>query len=42
MNSLTIGRDIVGIEGAHLNGHISKLTYYPTRLPNDNLQNLTK
>ena len=42
MNSLTIGRDIVGIEGAHLNGTISQLTYYPRRLTNTQLQNLTK
>jgi len=42
MDSLTIGRDIIGIEGAHLNGHISKLTYYPTRLTNAQLQELTK
>jgi hypothetical protein len=28
--------------GAKYNGHISKLTYYPTRLSNDQLQNLTK
>lgn len=26
----------------YLNGHISKLTYYPSRLPNDQLQSLTK
>jgi hypothetical protein len=42
MNSLTIGRDIFGIEDKFLNGTISKLTYYPTRLSNDQLQNLTK
>jgi hypothetical protein len=28
--------------GAKYNGHISKLSYYPTRLSNDQLQNLTK
>jgi len=28
--------------GTNLSGHISKLTYYPTRLSNDQLQNLTK
>jgi hypothetical protein len=42
MNSLTIGRDIIGVEDKFLNGHISQLTYYPKRLPNAFLQNLTK
>jgi hypothetical protein len=42
MNSLTIGRDVVGVEDKFLNGTISKLSYYPTRLPNQIIQNLTK
>jgi len=48
-NQLLIGSGYNGgIAGApiqdemYLNGHISKLTYYPTRLSNDNLQTLTK
>ena len=40
LNTLYIGRDQNG--GSQINGHISKLTYYPTRLSNDQLQNLTK
>jgi hypothetical protein len=42
MTNMTIGRDIVGIDNAFLNGTISKLTYYPVRLTNSQLQNLTK
>jgi len=42
----TIGNLPTGIDrlriGTNLSGHISKLTYYPTRLSNDQLQNLTK
>ena len=42
MTNMTIGRDIVGIDNQFLNGTISQLTYYPTRLSNQVLQNLTK
>jgi hypothetical protein len=38
--TLRLGSGISNI--SPLNGHISKLTYYPTRLSNDQLQNLTK
>jgi hypothetical protein len=38
MNRLRIGSG----SGGRLGGTISKLTYYPTRLPNDQLQTLTK
>jgi len=39
LNSLSIG-NVINV--AHLNGSISRVTYYPTRLPNQILQNLTK
>jgi hypothetical protein len=42
MTNMTIGRDIVGIDNAFLNGHIAQLTYYPRRLSNTQLQNLTR
>jgi hypothetical protein len=42
MTNMTIGRDIVGIDNQFLNGTISKLFYYPERLTNTQLQNLTK
>ena len=38
MNRLQLGNGI----GQPLNGTISQLTYYPKRLKNDQLQNLTK
>jgi len=38
--TLRLGSGISNI--SPLNGHISKLTYYPTRLSNDQLQTLTK
>jgi len=41
MDSMTIGQDILDL-GYHLNGHISQFTYYPRRLTNTQLQNLTK
>ena len=37
-NQLELGAN----NGAKYCGHISKLTYYPSRLPNDQLQSLTK
>ena len=40
LNTLYIGRDQNG--GSQINGHISQLTYYPTRLTNAQLQTLTK
>ena len=42
MTNMTVGRDIFGIEIWSLNGHISQLSYYPTRLSNTALQTLTK
>jgi hypothetical protein len=38
--TLRLGSGISNV--SPLNGHISQLTYYPRRLSNDNLQNLTK
>ena len=46
LNTDTSGNLPVGIDririGTNLSGHISQLTYYPTRLSNTVLQNLTK
>jgi hypothetical protein len=39
---LTIGNSILQNTSNNINGHISRLTYYPKRLPNAFLQNLTK
>ena len=39
-NSFSIGMNNIN-NGEHLNGHIKQLTYYPQRLSNDQLQNLT-
>jgi hypothetical protein len=39
VNKIDIGHRI---NSAHINGHISKLAYYPRRLSNSQLQNLTK
>jgi hypothetical protein len=39
-NQLGIGQDLFPIR--KLNGHISRLTYFPKRLPNEQLQALTK
>lgn len=40
-DQLRIGRAI-NTDGANLNGHIQNITYYPTRLTNDQLQAITK
>ena len=43
LGRLDIGhRSVVGGDQQHVNGHIKRLTYYPKRLPNAQLQNLTK
>jgi len=42
MKSIHIGSEPAGGGIHYLNGHISQLTYYPTRLTNAQLQNLTK
>jgi len=42
MKSIHIGSEPAGGGIHYLNGTISKLTYYPTRLSNNQLQNLTK
>jgi hypothetical protein len=42
---LFLGNQVLGGSftfNTYLNGHISQLTYYPTRLPNNILQNLTR
>jgi hypothetical protein len=42
-NTLRLGTTIAGNNGSNnLNGHIKKLAYYPQRLTNEQLQNLTK
>lgn len=42
-NTLRLGTTIAGNSGSNnLNGHIKKLTYYPQRLTNEQLQNLTR
>ncbi len=41
-DNLVLGRFRPGSDVVSLNGHISQLTYYPKRLPNAFLQNLTK
>jgi hypothetical protein len=38
-NTLFIGRNVTGLT---INGHIKKISYYPQRLTNEQLQQLTK
>lgn len=40
MNALGVG-SLLGIAGTFGNGHIKRLAYFPTRLPNATLQNIT-
>lgn len=42
-NTLRLGTTVAGNNGSNnLNGHIKKLAYYPQRLTNEQLQNLTR
>jgi hypothetical protein len=40
IDQLSLGSQNFSADG-YLNGHIKRLTYFPTRLPDANLQNIT-